>query len=124
MLDNIQLEHLVLGPFWEIVVKAKTALANAESAAADGTDIQIMRRAAQSLLTKSERALSKIEPICERLLGEYGVGFVDAVKESGRSCRIRLKGVVETLGKVADQIMVCRGDFAVQGTAGWYAVGF
>lgn len=82
MLKDVHLEHLVLSPFRETVEKARTALRNAEAAEDDAT--RSMQRAAKGLLGKGERALKKIEPLCERLLDEYGVNFVDAVKENGR----------------------------------------
>lgn len=90
MLNDLQLEQLVLAPFREIVVKATAALANADSAPDDGATVPAaMRRAARGLLAKSERALAKIEPICARLLAEYGVEFVDAVRENGRFSLVR-----------------------------------
>ena len=89
MLDNVQLEHLVLAPFREVVARARTAVGNAETASGDEGDgagnTNNMTRAAKGLVTKGERALAKLEPVCERLWKEYGMGFVDAVKESGRS---------------------------------------
>lgn len=96
MLANVQLEHLVLASFREVVAKARTAVANAEAAAGGGDDhdmagnARIMVRAAKGLVAKGERALGKLEPVCERLWGDYGVGFVDGVKESSRSLLIEV----------------------------------
>lgn len=85
MTKNVHLEHLVLAPFRDTVEKAKTALENAEAAGDDGDAARAMQRAAKGLLSKSERALKKIEPLCDRFLQEYGTNFVDAVKESSKA---------------------------------------
>ncbi|GAB1318860.1 SH3 domain-containing protein [Madurella fahalii] len=80
MSRDAHLEHLVLAPFRETVEKATTALENA--AAAKDDTAHAMQRAAKSLLSKGERALKKIEPLCERSLDEYGVNFVNVVKDN------------------------------------------
>ncbi|KAM0431849.1 hypothetical protein ACHAPT_005101 [Fusarium lateritium] len=66
---------LVVTPFREIVDKGRTALENAG-------DNKPMLKAAQSLVKEGERALKRIEPLCRKLLDEYGSNFVDALKEN------------------------------------------
>jgi hypothetical protein len=68
--------ELVLTPFREIVEKGKTAVENAG-------DAQPMLRTSQTLVKEGERALKKIEPLCKKHLEEYGVNFIDALKENG-----------------------------------------
>ncbi|KAK4193871.1 hypothetical protein QBC35DRAFT_8426 [Podospora australis] len=82
MNNETQLNHLVLSPFREVVVKCREAVENAKTAQNDA-GVQAMTKASRGLLTKSERALGKIEPLCKRLLEEYGEVFIDALKESG-----------------------------------------
>lgn len=77
-----QIERLVLSPFREIVEKANTALKNAEDAE-DDVSAPICK-AAQSLAKEGEKALKKIEPLCQKNYEEYGVNFVDAMKEHGK----------------------------------------
>ncbi|KAK3323942.1 hypothetical protein B0T19DRAFT_443394 [Cercophora scortea] len=72
-----ELKDLVLGPFQDVVAKAKTALENVQDAGSEP-----MRKAAQGLLNIGERALKKIEPVCRRQLDEYGSNFVNALKEN------------------------------------------
>jgi hypothetical protein len=102
---NVQLEHLVLAPFRETAGKARTALDNAESAEEhDGDVARAMQRAARGLLSKAERALKKIEPLCERFTGEYGPAFVDAVKDNGKLAAVFLIRSISSLAQpgVAD----------------------
>ncbi|KAK3318409.1 hypothetical protein B0H66DRAFT_602999 [Apodospora peruviana] len=75
MADDIH--HLVLGPFRDVVAKGNTALENAR-----GANSQPMIKSAQSLVNNAERALNKIEPVCNKRLGEYGSNFIDALKEN------------------------------------------
>lgn len=83
-MDNeTQLENLVLGPFREIVAKTREAVDNAN--AADDADAKAMAKASRGLLVKTEKALTKIEPLSGKLLEEYGEVFIDAIKESGMS---------------------------------------
>lgn len=75
-------ERLVIAPFREIVEKSNVALQNAQ----DGEDetATAMVKAAQNLLKEGERALKRIEPLCTKNYSEYGVNFIDAVKEHGK----------------------------------------
>ncbi|POR31906.1 Uncharacterized protein TPAR_07881 [Tolypocladium paradoxum] len=66
---------LVIAPFRDIVEKGKTAADNAG-------DSQPMLKAAQALVKEGERALKRIEPLCEKRLDEYGSNFADALKEN------------------------------------------
>lgn len=70
------IEDLVLAPFRDIVVKGNLAAKNAD----DGGNDE-MPKAAQSLVKEGERALKKIEPLCLKKVEEYGISFVDAVKD-------------------------------------------
>lgn len=70
--------ELVLSPFRDIVEKAQAAINNAG-------DSVPMLKAAQTLLKEGERALKRIEPICQKHLAEYGPGFVDILRENGKS---------------------------------------
>lgn len=67
---------LVLTPFREIVEKGSLALENAG-------ETQPMAKAAQGLVREGERALKKIEPICKKLLDDYGTNFINALKDNG-----------------------------------------
>ena len=75
-------ERLVTAPFREIVEKSNVALQNAQ----DGEDetAAAMVKAAQNLLKEGDRALKRIEPLCTKNYSEYGVNFIDAVKEHGK----------------------------------------
>jgi len=87
-------EVLVLAPFREIVIKAKTAAENAqaaaessgETAAQDGA--KAPARAARRLEREGERALLKIEPLCRRHLDTCGQNFIDALKDDGMCVRL------------------------------------
>lgn len=68
---------LVLTPFREIVEKGRTAVENAGGA-------QPMLKASQALVKEGERALKKIEPVCQKHIDESGSNFIDALKENGR----------------------------------------
>ncbi|KLU81835.1 hypothetical protein MAPG_00916 [Magnaporthiopsis poae ATCC 64411] len=80
-------EALVLSPFRDIVLKAKAAAENAQTAAesSNETDIQdgakALARAARRLEREGERALVKIEPLCRKHSDTYGQNFVDALKD-------------------------------------------
>jgi hypothetical protein len=70
--------QLVLAPFKDIVEKGKTAIENAG-------DAQPMLKASQTLVKEGERALKRIEPVCQKHVDEYGSNFTDALKENGTS---------------------------------------
>ncbi|KAI3402152.1 hypothetical protein diail_81 [Diaporthe ilicicola] len=75
---NESIGDLVLAPFKDIVAQGKTAINNAEG---DGNDE--MLRAAQVLVKEGERALKKIEPVCQKVYDEYGPNFVMALMDNG-----------------------------------------
>lgn len=75
-------ERLVIAPFREIVEKGNAALQNAQDVEEDKAADMV--KAAQSLLKEGERALKRIEPLCSQNYSEYGVNFIDAVKEHGK----------------------------------------
>ncbi|EJT77809.1 hypothetical protein GGTG_02914 [Gaeumannomyces tritici R3-111a-1] len=80
-------EALVLSPFREIVLKAKAAAENAQTAAENSNETNIqdgakeLARAAHRLEREGERALLKIEPLCKKQLDTCGQNFVDALKD-------------------------------------------
>lgn len=78
-----EIERLVLSPFREIVEKANLAVDNADAAEDDEPSAAPMRKAAQALAKEGERALKKIEPLCNKNYDEYASSFVDAMKEHG-----------------------------------------
>jgi hypothetical protein len=78
-------ERLVIAPFRDIIEKGNAAIANAQDA--DNDKSAPMLKAAQSLVKEGERALKRIEPLCTKNFDEYGLNFIDAVKEHGeRAC--------------------------------------
>lgn len=77
-----EIDRLVLAPFREIVEKANTALENAKDA--DEEVAAPMQKAAHNLAKEGERALKRIEPLCENNYNEYGANFIDAIKEHGK----------------------------------------
>lgn len=84
-----EVERLVVAAFKEIVDKANVAVENAKEA--DEDVAPSMLKAAQALAKEGERALKRIEPICQKNYKDYGASFVDAVKENGKkACLICL----------------------------------
>ena len=71
-------DDLVLTPFKEIVDKATTAVENA------GSENLEMLKTSQTLLKEGQRALKRIEPLCQKHFEEYGSNFTDALKENGK----------------------------------------
>ncbi|KAK7748448.1 hypothetical protein SLS62_008604 [Diatrype stigma] len=80
-------ERLVIAPFREIVEKGSAALQNAQDVEEDKAADMV--KAAQSLLKEGERALKRIEPLCSKNYSEYGVNFIDAVKEHDELAQYR-----------------------------------
>ncbi|KAH8681258.1 hypothetical protein BX600DRAFT_16720 [Xylariales sp. PMI_506] len=80
-------DRLVVAPFREIVEKANVAIENARNA--DDEAAAPMLKAAQSLAKEGERALKRIEPLCSDYYQEYGVNFIDAVKEHDELAQFR-----------------------------------
>ncbi|KAF3005442.1 hypothetical protein E8E14_004372 [Neopestalotiopsis sp. 37M] len=84
-----EIERLVLSPFREIVEKANLAVDNADAAEDDEPSAAPMRKAAQALAKEGERALKKIEPLCNKNYDEYASSFVDAMKEHEEIAQFR-----------------------------------
>ncbi|KAI2469885.1 hypothetical protein F4781DRAFT_203562 [Annulohypoxylon bovei var. microspora] len=82
-----EVERLAIAPFREIVDKGNVAIGNAPNA--DEETSPLMLKAAQNLLREGERALKRIEPLCTKNLEEYGVNFVDAIKENDEIAQYR-----------------------------------
>lgn len=74
--------ELVLAPFREIVTKSSAARQNAQ-------DNEQMQKAAAGLAKDGEKALKTLEPLCQKNVEEYGVIFVNAVKENRKSKLVR-----------------------------------
>lgn len=77
-----EVERLAIAPFREIVEKGNAAIENVPNA--DEETSPLMLKAAQNLVREGERALKRIEPLCTKNFEEYGVNFVDAIKENGK----------------------------------------
>ncbi|KAK2613759.1 hypothetical protein N8I77_000649 [Diaporthe amygdali] len=72
------ISDLVLAPFKDIVAQGNTAINNAVDSGDDD-----MLRAARVLVREGERALKKIEPVCQKSYEEYGPNFVNALMDDG-----------------------------------------
>lgn len=75
---NRAVEDVVLAPFRDIFSHGKAAISNAE----DIGDEE-MSRAAGVLVKEGERALKRLEPVCQKLYDDYGSNFVDALMDNG-----------------------------------------
>lgn len=84
------IEDLVLAPFRDIVAQATAALHNAGG---DDEDSGTMREAAHALLREGERALRRIEPLCWRKVEEFGLAFVDGLKDDGEYKRLSVASI-------------------------------
>ncbi|KAI0817320.1 hypothetical protein GGR55DRAFT_684997 [Xylaria sp. FL0064] len=82
-----EVERLVFAQFREIVEKGKTAIENVESAGDQAPTP--MLKAAQNLVKEGEKALKKIEPISTANYEEYGISFVNAIKENDEIAQFR-----------------------------------
>ncbi|KAI0386043.1 hypothetical protein F5Y04DRAFT_268710 [Hypomontagnella monticulosa] len=82
-----EVERLAIAPFREIVEKGNVAIENAPNA--DEETSPLMLKAAQNLVREGERALKRIEPLCTKNFEEYGVNFVDAIKENDEIAQYR-----------------------------------
>lgn len=69
--------ELVIAPFNEIVEKATAAQQNA------GEDDKSMLTESQKLIRGAERILKTVVPLCTRLHAEYGVNFINELKQHG-----------------------------------------
>ncbi|KAL7629057.1 hypothetical protein AAE478_000575 [Parahypoxylon ruwenzoriense] len=82
-----EVERLAVAPFREIVEKGNIAIGNAPNA--DEETSSLMLKVAQNLVKEGERALKRIEPLCTKNYEEYGVNFVDAIKENDEIAQYR-----------------------------------
>ncbi|KAI1779613.1 hypothetical protein F4818DRAFT_399953 [Hypoxylon cercidicola] len=82
-----EVERLAIAPFREIVEKGNAAIGNAPDA--DEETSPLMLKAAQNLVREGERAMKRIEPLCVKNYEEYGVNFVDAIKENDEIAQYR-----------------------------------
>ncbi|KAI0972666.1 hypothetical protein F4678DRAFT_47704 [Xylaria arbuscula] len=82
-----EVERLVLAQFREIVEKGKAAIENVENA--NDQAPAPMLKAAQNLVKEGEKALKKIEPVSTANYEEYGIEFVNAIKENDEIAQFR-----------------------------------
>ena len=76
------IEQLVLAPFREIAEKGRLAMQNAIAAEPDKA--QVMKKMGNALVKEGERAVKRMEPLCQRHHEKSGSYFVDALKDEGR----------------------------------------
>lgn len=69
---------LILAPFRDLVAQGRIACGNADIANNDG-----MRTLAQSLVREGERALKRLEPLCQKKYEDFGAVFVNVLKDDG-----------------------------------------
>lgn len=74
------IRDLIVAPFRDLVAQGRIAGANADNANKDD-----MRTMAQSLVKEGERALKRLEPLCQKKCEEFGAVFVNAVKDDGEN---------------------------------------
>ena len=75
-----EVNELVTLPFQQLLEKSRLALDNANASGSGPTEA-----GAQSLIKDIERGLRKISPTCKQYLDIYGVNFLNALKENGRT---------------------------------------
>lgn len=80
-----EVERLITAPFKEIVEKGNLAIENSKDAPDDVAGV--MLKAAQSLVKEGDRALKKMDPLCDKHLADYRSNFVIAIKENGNAAR-------------------------------------
>ncbi|KOS18369.1 hypothetical protein ESCO_002917 [Escovopsis weberi] len=73
---------LVTAPFHDLVQKSRIALQNAGS-------LQPMAQAASSLLKEGQRAITRLEPMCQRYWEDHGIFFVGLLKENDELAKYR-----------------------------------
>lgn len=82
-------KELVLSPFRDIVAKAQTAIENGREMD-DSSEVKgPMTKAANALLREGDRAVKKIEPLCDKLLANQGDIFIDALRENDEIAEYR-----------------------------------
>lgn len=80
------IRDLILAPFRDLVAQGRVAGANADKA--NKVD---MRTMAQSLVKEGERALRRLESLCQKKYEDFGAVFVNALKDDGEPrCNISL----------------------------------
>lgn len=79
-----EINDLVLTPFREIVSYGTIGVRNAGVVGDER-----MLKAAQELVKEGERALEKLEELCQKRVGQFGARFVNALKSNGKSQRQR-----------------------------------
>lgn len=80
LLPMDEINDLVLSPFREVVSHGTVGVRNAGLAGDER-----MLKTAQELVKEGERALSRLEALCQRRVGQFGASFVNALKYNGKS---------------------------------------
>lgn len=86
----VNTDILILGPFREVVTRAKEAAANAEHGAgqvshdADPELCKLMIKTSQTLLKEGERALKRIQPLWDSQIERYGDAFARGLSQNGK----------------------------------------
>lgn len=89
------IDLLVGDPFRRIVSLGTAAVENAGLAGDES-----MLQAAQGLVKEGERALKKLEELCQRYSGQFGASFTDAVNNNGRRTHFSTQNVASILTSV------------------------
>lgn len=74
------IRDLILAPFRDLVAQGRIACGNADVANNDD-----MRTMAQSLVREGERALKRLEPLCQKKYSDFGAVFMNALKDDGKN---------------------------------------
>lgn len=85
---TVDIDILLLGPFRDVVARAKEAVTNANDAddhAVDPELCKLMLKASQTVLKEGERALKRIKPLWDGQVEKYGDAFVQSLGQNGRS---------------------------------------
>lgn len=77
------IRDLILAPFRDIVAQGRIASGHADAVSNDD-----MRTVAQNLMKEGERAIKRLEPLCRKKYEDFGVTFVNALKDDGKKCSL------------------------------------
>lgn len=86
----VDIDVLLLGPFRDVIARAKEAVANAKDADQDDPELcELMLKASQLLLKEGERALKRIQPLWDGQVEKYGDAFANTLSQDGRFPRVQ-----------------------------------
>lgn len=90
----VDIDVLFLGPFRDVIARAKEAAANAEYAGHQDVELcKLMLKTSQTLLKEGERALKRIQPLWDGQIEKYGESFANNLSQNGRSPSLSLTHV-------------------------------